>query len=275
MCPGNLPAMARLPSGVNDHVGHLFADRHRVDQLDLLALDREHADRVVGAVGDQRQVAGAVDRQARRLLADRDGVDQLRRAGGEVDDVELVVRHRFPAGTVGRPVHRVGHQRELAVGRDAQVGRRAEDRVHQRQAGHDLRVGGVGADVDDGHRVVARRQQLQLAVFAPGDLVVDADHHELGLARHGRGVRTSHEQGRGRDERKQGDAIHCCLQSTPTLPRQAGGGGRGGQQRRWPWPVKRGCYAHRGRTLAHTLQARCLLLLRAHRADALAGALAH
>src|SRR5213595_1160021 len=54
------PAIGRDRDG-RDHL----ADRHRVDQLHLFAMDREHADRVVGAVRDQRQVARVVDGEAR------------------------------------------------------------------------------------------------------------------------------------------------------------------------------------------------------------------
>src|SRR6266704_2957541 len=78
------PAVRRDRDG-RDHLAH----RHRVDQLHLLALDREHADRVVRAVRYQRQIARAVDGEAGGLFADLHRRDVRGRARGQVDDVEL------------------------------------------------------------------------------------------------------------------------------------------------------------------------------------------
>ena len=180
---GELAGDRALAVGGERHVSHMLADDHRVDQLHLLALYREHADGVVSAICDQRQAASTVDRHARGLLAYRNRIDEPRRVGREVDDVELVVRRGLPAGAFLHPVHRVGHQRKLSVRRYAQIGRRAEYRIHQRQAGDDLRIGGFGADVDNRHQVLAGRRELNFAVVAPHDFIVDADHHVLGLAR--------------------------------------------------------------------------------------------
>ena len=180
--PGELAGQRALAVGRERHVGDVLADHHVLHQLDLLAGDRQHAHRVVGAVGDQRQVASAVDRHARGLPADGNRVNQPGWAGRQVDDIELVLGRGLPAGAVGHPVHRIGHQRELAVGRDREVGGWAEDRVRQRQGRHDLGVGGVSADIDDRHQVLARRRHLQFAVPVPGRLVVQTHHHELRLA---------------------------------------------------------------------------------------------
>ena len=175
--------MRALAVGRERHVRDVLSYDHRVDELYVLALNREHTDRVVSAICNQCQRARTVDRHAGRLLAYRHRIDQSRRARRQVDDVELVVRRRFPASAFLHPVHRIRHQRELPVGRDAQIGRRPEYRIHQRQAGDDLRVRGVGTDVNDRHRVLPGRRKLNFSVAAPRHLVVDADHHVLGLAR--------------------------------------------------------------------------------------------
>ena len=98
------------------------------------------------------------------------------------------------------------------------VGRRTEDRIHQRQAGHDLRIGGVGADVDDRHQVFAGRRELNLAVVAPFGLVVDADHHVLGLARRFSG-RTRDECRHGAEQRQRKESFHHGHLVSKGLPR--------------------------------------------------------
>jgi hypothetical protein len=50
----------------------LGGDRHRADASDVLAVDCQDGNRILGAVGDQRQCPGAVDRHARSLLAGLD-----------------------------------------------------------------------------------------------------------------------------------------------------------------------------------------------------------
>src|SRR5580700_7544132 len=47
------------PVGRDGHSRDAIAHGHRVDELDLLAVDREYADRIVGAIGDQDEVAVA------------------------------------------------------------------------------------------------------------------------------------------------------------------------------------------------------------------------
>ena len=179
---GKLCRERPLAVGGEDHVRHLLAHRHGIDQRDLAARDAQHADRVVGAIRDQGQVARPVDRQARGLLADLEGIDQPRRRCREVNHVQPVVRRRLPARPILHPVHRICDQRQLLVRRDGQVHRRAEDRVHQRQAGEDPGRERIGADVDDRHRVLARRQEKLLAGGVPADLLVVADDHQLALA---------------------------------------------------------------------------------------------
>src|SRR5437870_8445728 len=174
-----------------DHLAH----RHRVDQLHLLALDREDADRVVGAVRDERQIASAVDREARGLLADLHGRDVRRWICGEVDDVELGVGRGLPGAAVLHPGHRVGDEPELAVRRDLEVRRRAEDRVHQGKAREDPRRLSV-RDVDDRDRVLSRREEERLARVVPGHFLVVADDHELRVGRERSQRESHHEQER-------------------------------------------------------------------------------
>jgi hypothetical protein len=64
---------------VRDAVAHCDG----VDQLDLGTLDREHADRLVLAIGDEGQSASRIDAQPRRLLPNRDRADSLGRIGLE------------------------------------------------------------------------------------------------------------------------------------------------------------------------------------------------
>src|SRR5271166_3537153 len=66
-----------LPVWGDGHSRDAVAHGHRVDEFDLLAVDREYADRIVGAIGDQDEVARPVDREARGLLADLDGGNHL------------------------------------------------------------------------------------------------------------------------------------------------------------------------------------------------------
>ena len=93
---------------MRDAVGH----RDGIGDLDVGAVDRKHADRIVAAVGDQRHLAGRADAQSRRLLAAGDGRRQLGRIGLEIDDVDLVVRHLFQRVAVLEYVDRVRHQRD-------------------------------------------------------------------------------------------------------------------------------------------------------------------
>ena len=192
---------------------HVFADLHRVDELDLLAVDREHADRVVGAVGNQCEVAGAVDRHAGRLAADIcDRFDQAGRIRCQVDHMQPTGGPRFPAGAVDGVLDRVRYQRELAIRRNREVSRRAEDRIRERQRRDDLRVGGIGTDVDDRDYVLAGRAEHELPARVPRRLVVNADDHVLGLTRQ-RAIHgcTSGERRRGAHQRQSKKSIHHGL----------------------------------------------------------------
>ena len=229
-----MPAMARLPSGVNTTWATCSPMATVSTSLTCLPwIDSTPAGSSCrpGLAISARLPARLIDMPEGCLPTATVSIS----AGGlvvEIDDVELVVGHGLPVGPVGHPVHRVGHQRELAVGRDAQVGWRTEDRVHQGQTGDDPRIGRVGADVDDRHRVLAGRQQLQLAVLAPGGLVVDADHHEFGLAlRHGIGARTGREACHGHDQRGRDDSIHSGLHLMDGLLGCSRAGGD--QYKRW------------------------------------------
>src|SRR5262249_15171687 len=104
-------------------------------------------------------------------------------AGGEAVREELVVRHTFESVAILDHVDRVRHQRQLAVRRDREVGRRPEDRVLKRQIDDDAWLGAI-ADIDDRHGILARRAQYRLAVVE-SDLLVIADDEILGLRRGG------------------------------------------------------------------------------------------
>ncbi|HXL77735.1 MAG TPA: hypothetical protein VN985_03710, partial [Candidatus Eisenbacteria bacterium] len=66
---------------------------HRVDELDVGARDRQHADRLVLAVRDEREVALRVDGEPRRLLADVQRVDELGWVRLQIDDLARII-HR-------------------------------------------------------------------------------------------------------------------------------------------------------------------------------------
>ena len=53
----------------------------RVNDFHVGALDRQDADRLVGAVGDEREVACRIEAEARWLLANRHRVGELGRVG--------------------------------------------------------------------------------------------------------------------------------------------------------------------------------------------------
>ena len=177
------------------HVCDLLADHDGVDQRHLLAGDAQHADRAVGAVGYQTQRASPVDRHAGRLLADHDRVDQRRRAGVEIDHPQPVVRHLLPGATFLHHIHRIGDQGQAGIGRDGEIGRRADDGVGQRQVDEDLRRQRVGANVDDRDRVPPGRANDGLAGIVPALLLVVTDDHQLPLPGHGRRGRTSCQYG--------------------------------------------------------------------------------
>ena len=117
LTPDSASAMVTLPSG-----------RHR------LALDGEHRHRALGAVGDERERALAVDRDARPAPAPASSVAMTAgRRGLEVDDRHAVVRHLL--GRIGGiDLHRRGDEGEALVGRDGD----AERRPHHARGHGDL-----------------------------------------------------------------------------------------------------------------------------------------
>ena len=75
-------------------------------------------------------------------------------------------------------IHRIGDQREFARRMDRQIGRRAGDRVLQRDRGDDNRRLGL-RDIDDRERIVPRLALNRLAILVPAHLLVVADDHCL------------------------------------------------------------------------------------------------
>src|SRR4029453_12976527 len=60
-------------------MARLVADRHLAHGLHLFALDGEHGNGALDAVGDERQRAGLVDRDARSARAGAQAADDTRR----------------------------------------------------------------------------------------------------------------------------------------------------------------------------------------------------
>ena len=167
------PLAVRREHHMRDAVGEC----KRVRDLDLGAVEREHADRVVAAIGNQRHLAGRADAQARWLLTDGDGRSQFGRARLEIDDIDFVVRHLFQRVAVLRHVDRIRHQRNRAARIDIDIDRRSNDRILQGQGGDDLGTFRIG-EIDDQNRVLARRGQDGLAIIVPPDFLIVADDHE-------------------------------------------------------------------------------------------------
>jgi hypothetical protein len=203
---GELGGQGALAVRREDDVRHLLADHDSVDQLDLLAGDAQDVDRAVGAVGDQRQRPGTVDRQARRLLAERERIDQLRRARRQVDHPEAVVRNLLQDPRLVDDVDRIGHQRQALVGRDREVGRRADDGVGERQADDGLRRERIAADVDHRHGVAAGRGEHRRAGVVPALLLVVAHDHQRALARR-RGAGGAAAEGERDQHRGDGEGV--------------------------------------------------------------------
>lgn len=129
-----LRGQCMLPVGGDRDGRDGIAHGHRVDELDLFAVDREHADRIVGAIGDQEEVALPLDREARGRLADLDSGNQLRERRLQIDDEELVVGYWLPAGPCRLIGQRIGNQGQALVRRDREVGRRARSPCSSRAA---------------------------------------------------------------------------------------------------------------------------------------------
>src|SRR4030095_8587643 len=161
------------------NVGDLLADRHRVDERHLLARDAQHGNRVVGAIGDQGEIAGPIDRHTRGLLANGDRIDQRRWIGRKIDHVDLVVESGLPARPFLLPLHRVRHQRQRLVRRNREVGRRSEDRVQQRQRDDDPWRQRIGPDVDDRYGVLAGRAVHEYTGIVDAYLFFVAANHQL------------------------------------------------------------------------------------------------
>ena len=173
-------------------------DRHRADGFHVLAIDCQHGNRILSAVGDQRQCSGAIDRHARSLFAGLDRTDMRGRCHDQVDHVDFVVRHTLPVLAVFHPVERIGDQGQVPVRGDGKIDRRPGDRVHQRQVCDDPRLRWIG-DVDDRYGVLARRVADGLAIFVERDLFVVAGDQELrsggaGWYKQGRGGRAERQQ---------------------------------------------------------------------------------
>jgi hypothetical protein len=161
-----------------EHRGRdLVAHRNGADDFHVGAVDRQHADRLVGAIGDQRQIAGRIDAQPRRLLAAGERGDEFGRLGFEVDDVNLVVRDILERTVVVHDVHRIRHDGDRAGWIDVEIDRRPDHRILQRQIGDDLWIERIG-EIDDQHRILAGRRQHDLAGRIPVQLLVVADDHE-------------------------------------------------------------------------------------------------
>jgi len=175
---GKLDRERALAVRREDDMGDRVADGHRVHELDFVSLNREHADRLVLSVGDERQVPARVDREPRRLLAHLDRGDVLGRARFQVDHVEFVVRRRLPRRPLLHPVERVGDDGEPLIRRDRQVHRGTDDGVHEGQADEDLRRFPIG-DVNDRDRVLPRRAEDDLPGVIEAVLVVVPNDHQL------------------------------------------------------------------------------------------------
>ena len=180
---GELGRHGAFAVGREAHMRHRLAHGHGVDQLDFFARDAQHRDRVVGPVGNEREVARAVDGQAGRLLADEHGVDQRGWAGGQVDDKQAVVGYLLEHAVLADDIERIGQNGQRFVGRDGQVDGRAGNGVGQHQVGDDSGGEWVGADIQNRQRVFARRRQQQLASGVPRLLFVVGDDHQLAFAR--------------------------------------------------------------------------------------------
>ena len=170
---GQRALAVRREHHLRDAVGH----RDRVGDLDVGAVDRKHADRIVAAVGDQRHLAVRTEAQPRRLLAAGDRGGQLRRRGLEIDDIDLVVRDLLQRVAVLDIVDRVRHQRDRAGRVDVEIDRRSDDGIFQGQAGDDLGALGIG-EIDDQDLVLAVRGQDRLAVVVPQNFLIQPDDHE-------------------------------------------------------------------------------------------------
>src|SRR6185369_14786394 len=129
-----------LAVGGKDHMRDDISHRHGVDEFHIGALDRQHGDGLVLAIGDQREVAGWIDAQPRRLLADTDAAYVFRRVRFEIDDMNLVVRYLLEGVPFLDEVDRIGNQRDRAGRVDVEVDGRPDHRILQREIGDYLRV---------------------------------------------------------------------------------------------------------------------------------------
>src|SRR5207248_10590269 len=170
-----------LPVGSNGHRGDLLARRalraqgDGIFDLDLLAVDGENADRVVGAIRHQRELPVAAESETRWLLADGHRLELRGWRGGQIDDVDLVVRLGLERIARLDDVERIGDEREALIGRDGDVGGRPRDGVRDGQVDEDPRRSAV-LDVDDRDAVSTGRGEHSLSGIIPALLlVVSAD----------------------------------------------------------------------------------------------------
>ena len=101
------------------------------------------ADGLVGAVGDEREIARLIEAQTGGLFADLDGRCELRRGCLKIDDVNLVVGSHLQLVAILRDVDRIGNERDGVRRIDRHIDRRSDHRV--------LSVGGwrVPSDLPD------------------------------------------------------------------------------------------------------------------------------
>src|SRR5262249_60276892 len=85
---------------------------------------------------DERQISGAIDGHARRLLAGLHGCNHSRRRGRQIDDIDFIVRYVLQVVAILDHVDRAGHQRELIVRCNREIGRRPDNRILNRQIGY-------------------------------------------------------------------------------------------------------------------------------------------
>src|SRR6516162_7428237 len=107
------------------------SDRHRFNDQDVLAPDREHRDRAIGTIGDERQITLWTDRHTGRLLTDRDRADHLGRGRLQVDQEDLVVGVQPVRPALGCRLQGIRDESNIARRTDGQVGRGPGDGIYQ------------------------------------------------------------------------------------------------------------------------------------------------
>jgi hypothetical protein len=160
-------ALKALLDGMRDLVSH----RDGVDHLHVGAVDREHADRLVGAVGDERELARRRDAQAGGLFCTGDRGNQLGWSGLEVDDVDLIVGHLLERVAFLDDIHGIGDERDRLARVYGDVDWRSHHRILERKVADDLGVERIGK-VDDQNRILSGRRQDRLEIVVPQKLFI-------------------------------------------------------------------------------------------------------